>query len=132
MKNNREQISAIIPWAIKYGNGEKVQFLDEINGCWKDVECWNFETFIHVAEFRIKPEPKFRPWRPQEVPVGAWFRWPPSRQADQLPYLIIEVNATTVFFGSKYSCRIELMLTDGGSHSIDGGKTWQPCGILES
>lgn len=62
-------------------------------------------------------EPKLRPWKPDEVPLGAWMR-------------------------DKQSLRRYLIISDGledghadwlsnYEHSTDGGKTWLPCGVLK-
>jgi hypothetical protein len=84
-----------------------------------------------VSDYRIAPEPKLRPWKPEEVPVGAVFRWPQGLQKLRTRFLITEVDECNVFFGSRYSTSFSEMVTLNGEHSIDGGKTWAPCGILE-
>ena len=92
------------------------------------------------------PEPKkLRPWKPEEVPVGAKLRLAtnnPERTFEILgciesfgrikePAIILDVidgvyyprgyvfNADAVSSLSKYE------------HSTDGGKTWLPCGVEE-
>ena len=86
------------------------------------------------SKYRIKPEPRLRPWTPQEVPVGA----------------IVHDNA----IGDWIACELithkdstgQVELGDGCggkrwfspqdlfnlyTHSTDGGKTWLPCGVAE-
>ena len=46
-----------------YANGKKIQFLDEYNN-WIDVTNPTFNWSIYI--YRIKPEPKYRPFKNQE------------------------------------------------------------------
>ncbi len=81
-------------------------------------------------EIRIKPEPTLRPWKPEEVPVGAVVKSGNNR------WLI-----TAVWNGKLFMNGCDLhdderspslqTLTMGYEHSLDHGITWQPCGILE-
>jgi len=93
----------------------------------KEVEHWYYEMWvkIHVprwdwdnTEYRIKPTPTFRPWTADEVPLGAWMRMKSDRE-----YRFLISN--TESFGGR-----EHWLKDF-EHSIDGGKTWLPCGVME-
>jgi len=95
---------------------------------------WNPEY-----EYRIKPEPKYRPWTAEEVPVGA------------LLHRLFEPNKITVILGTTSDKVIlsgpapagslfinDLFTYHGGhngdrvEHSLDHGKTWLPCGVLIS
>jgi len=101
----------------------------------KDVECkymdgweridpahWNWNKF----DYRIKPTPVLRPWTADEVPLGAWLR---SKEGGWKA-LIFEVrrdgqmeinNSSITPYSALRYCE----------HSIDGGKTWKPCGVEE-
>ena len=46
-----------------YANGKKIQFLDEYNN-WIDVTNPSFNWSIY--NYRIKPKPKYRPFKSQE------------------------------------------------------------------
>lgn len=81
--------------------------------------------------WRPAPTPRLRPRNPEEVPVGALWR-----DADGSVYLILArvpdgiVMATCDGKGvSTYD--IDVIAGDGTSHSLDGGKTWHPCGVQE-
>jgi hypothetical protein len=88
-------------------------------------------TFSSKPElYQIKPEPKLRPWRPEEVPLGAWFRmceggWRLGMVAVAHSAVVIGVTATR-----QEAVSFEV-LRDQYEHSIDGGKTWHPCGIID-
>lgn len=80
--------------------------------------------------WRPAPEPKLRPWNPEEVPVGALTRSlssvnarNPSRQ------IITGENGVMAFVcGSPVSLQ---QLLESREYSLDGGKTWLPCGVME-
>jgi hypothetical protein len=93
----------------------------------KEVEHWYYEMWvkIHVprwdwgnTEYRIKPTPTFRPWTADEVPLGAWMRMKSDREYRFL------ISNTESFSGREH------WLKDF-EHSIDGGKTWKECGVME-
>jgi len=90
-----------------------------------------FGECSHSYKFRLAPEPpakKFRPWTPEEVPVGAQVRYKNNRLSIRM---LIVSNVPPCFLGEKsfwtlgdLFCLME--------HSIDGGKTWSVCGIEEA
>lgn len=88
------------------------------------------------TEWRIKPEPpqpKYRAWKPEEVPAGCWLRRISEPGMFWTPLTVSShgVVVATAFPGKG----IELANRDfndllrRGEHSIDGGKTWRPCGV---
>lgn len=87
------------------------------------------------AIYRIKPESQYRPWKPEEVPVGAIVKSNGKLSCNYFCYVITGVSNAVdiyVFIGalsesSRYSpeaCLVNYV------HSTDNGKTWQPCGVL--
>ena len=75
---------------------------------------WNWED----CEYRIKPTPTLRPWTADEVPLGAWMR---DVSIQDYRWLIQSSgNADT---RKDWIVNYE--------HSIDLGKTWLPCGVME-
>ncbi len=103
------------------------------------------EPFWHWqdSDYRIKPEPELRPWKPEEVPVGALLR-----STQLLATLILNVfkDKTTGYYClgfSAYSsfkdCCVSRYMFLGDlvtsiekfEHSTDHGKTWLPCGVVE-
>lgn len=79
-------------------------------------------------DYRIANKPKLRPWKPEEVPVLAMLR--PKGAAGFRRDTICSVTPDGyIYIGNGY---IELTkVVDTLEHSTDGGKTWQPCGVLE-
>lgn len=125
---------AALAWAQEQKVEAKPELASELQ--WGLVEpvgggdgLYNPRVFTTSNEyrFRIAPEPpakKFRPWTPDEVPIGAIVR----PQDFQWRRLITGVDADG---------RIELyngyvkagFMLDYFFYSADGGKTWLPCGV---
>ena len=59
----REEIKDAAKVMEAYANGKKIQFLDEYNK-WIDVANPTFNWSIYI--YRVKPEPKYRPFKNQE------------------------------------------------------------------
>jgi hypothetical protein len=95
----------------------------------KEVEAMNpagnWETAITPrwgwddTQYRIKPTATLRPWTAGEVPLGAQVR-SKSYHPDHRSMIIQSGNSLTR----------EGWLTCY-EHSIDCGKTWLPCGVME-
>ena len=86
---------------------------------------WNWSKF----NYRIKPTPKLRPWKVEEVPLDAWF----CTKTDTKSYFkLIRFNASIGYItnadddGWPLSAMLQDLL-----HSLDQGKTWLPCGVEE-
>lgn len=62
-------------------------------------------------------EPKLRPWKPEEVPLGAQRRFVGTK----LRWLITNDGDENAIKDWFKNCE----------HSTDGGKTWHPCGVIE-
>jgi hypothetical protein len=81
-----------------------------------DDPYWNWGNDTKM--YHIKPTAKLRPWTADEVPLGAWMRMKSDREYRFL------ISNTESFSGREH------WLKDF-EHSIDGGKTWHPCGVME-
>jgi hypothetical protein len=103
-------------------------------GQWHDISNRVFNGFDACTRqgsiFRLKPEPTLRPWTADEVPVGAVLR---RKDDNRSRGLILGVNlrgvATTTTVVNELSRRSFQSLLDCAEHSLDGGKTWGPCGV---
>jgi hypothetical protein len=120
----REQTMLAAMEMMKWGesewaDGEEVQYSPKQgkgSRFWTSTDnpLWNWEHY----EYRIKPAAKLRPWTADEVPLGAWGRFKRNPQ-----------DRVLLGWVSVQSDR-DLWL-DEREHSIDGGKTWLPCGVVE-
>ena len=87
------------------------------------------DVFTSDLAFRFRvtselPAKKYRPWTPEEVPVGVLIR------AIGLKWrgLILGVNAQGQI--EHFVGRTDLGYACGNhEHSLDNGKTWLPCGV---
>jgi hypothetical protein len=112
---NREETIEAIKVMQAFVDGKTVECKFYTTGWSEMIEpAWNFQK----CEYRIKPTTKLRPWTADEVPLGAMIRF---KQAPYDRHLLgwVSVQADR-----------ELWLQER-EHSLDGGKTWLPCGVEE-
>ena len=83
---------------------------------------WDWDAF----EFRIKPTATLRPWTADEVPLGAWLR---SKEGSWRS-LILAVDSDGRIIGHYRGIEREAAF-EHCEHSLDNGKTWLPCGVME-
>jgi len=85
------------------------------NGKWVKIYVprWNWDD----TEYRIKPTATLRPWTADEVPLGSIMR------TKGLEGRCIIIDTETSDDRSYWLHARE--------HSIDNGKTWLPCGVME-
>ena len=122
-KLNEEQIQSNLKAFEAAMRGKKTQFWNV--GDWQDKPSLDTQ-YATCSIYRPKPEPKIRPWKQEEVPVGALLK----RKGEKETFLIVEAIHNDVRFGQK--CRqLYSNLISNYVHSIDQGKTWQPCGVVE-
>lgn len=92
-----------------------------------------FNEDLGLYRFRLAPEPpvkKWRPWTPEEVPVGALVRFGNGKTGSHC-WMITGWNA--VSFHTSNSAYGPVLFEEaeckGCQHSLDNGKTWLPCGV---
>jgi hypothetical protein len=121
-----------------YESGKTIQ--------WRALKCgdgwidagknWTQDDWDAVLEFnqpvRVKPEPRLRPWKTEEVPVGALLHW---NNSVEHTYLIVSHYAdegkVRVFKRDGIKTYDYRTLANYCSYSTDGGKTWSKCGVTE-
>jgi hypothetical protein len=81
-----------------------------------DDPYWNWGNDTKM--YRIKPTATLRPWTADEVPLGAQVR----KQSDPTSRWLIHTSGNN-------DTRKDWLADH--EHSIDGGKTWLPCGVME-
>jgi hypothetical protein len=107
-------------------NGKTIQYWDGV--AWYDyTESGSIDLSV-VRERRIKPSaPQFRPWTAEEVPVGAQIRNKLATQKERTLILAVDVEGLR---GLDWNESLAECFHNN-EHSLDGGKTWLPCGIQE-
>jgi hypothetical protein len=113
----REQTKEAIRVMQAFVDGKEVQSVSRTGTFWTSNKSpsWNWAD----EDFQIKPTKTLRPWTADEVPLGAWMR---EKQGNDRGMFLMTHT------GDQYY-RIQLM--SEYEHSIDGGKTWKPCGVEE-
>ena len=98
-----------------YVDGKEVEY-EHPDGIWMltTTPCWNWNS----GEYRIKPTTVLRPWTADEVPLGAQMR---TGANGEYRWLIDH---------SGHNIKRKEWLEEC-QHSIDGGKNWLPCGVVE-
>ena len=81
-----------------------------------DDPYWNWGNDTKM--YRIKPTATLRPWTADEVPLGMQAR---NREYPKTRWLI---DRTSSEENRKDWC-------EKYEHSIDNGKNWLPCGVME-
>jgi len=79
---------------------------------------------------RMKPEPKLRPWRPEEVPLPCVLR---CIGDNSIRWVALRVSFVGVVVSSEGAVQSQPFddLLECSEHSTDGCKTWLPCGVME-
>ena len=125
MKTAQEMAAVMMTWKP----GQKWQVKPRRSFCtdgWTTLAhepTWKWDSF----DYRQKPEPKLRAWKPEEVPLGAWFRYEGNPECWCVIFSRDETAIRTPF--NRYTFREALEGTY--KHSTDNGVTWHPCGIME-
>ena len=96
-----------------------------LNGRWYDLGgCAIFDA--PPSDYRIKPEPSYRPWKDEEIPMGALIK-PIDKSLNWVDTILFRsdgrIRGTAVCFYAEFALSNHL-------HSTDGGKTWKTCGVL--
>jgi len=111
-----EQTKEAIRVMQAYVDGKEVESKHITSHNWvlDKTPRWNWDNF----DYRIKPTPVLRPWTADEVPVGGQIR---SKQSRDYRFLIDRTA----------NAEVREDWLKGYEHSLDGGKTWLPCGVEE-
>lgn len=123
----REHWKNLLPIIEAFANGKEVQFRKN-SGDWSDILPEDSPFNYGPDRYRIKPEPKLRPWREGEIPLGALWRF---KGYHTIVYTPVSVHNHAINFSSgtySYTC---YDLFRNCEHSLDNGRTWLPCGVME-
>ena len=123
----REAIKVMQAWIDGKEAQHRIKKCDSRSGlkpdwCDTDSPWWDFDSY----EYRIKPTKTLRPWTADEVPLGAWLRH--SKQGRKAIIMDVTFDHNIGIHGSYFSPQFVL---ENCEHSLDGGKTWLPCGVEE-
>ncbi len=132
MKLTPEQIEenlACYKQAMETGNLNGIQYYDDIRDEWGYKAIT--DTFHPTSVYRRKPTPTLRPWKPEEVPLGATIR---LRGGPLWMGTITGRDSTSVCVATTWFPYGELK--EIGEHTLDpwavianGTARWIPCGV---
>lgn len=111
-----------------YCDGAEIEIRSKrvLEDIWEAQEPnWNWSEF----NYRIKPTSKMRPWKAEEVPLDAWFC---TKRDPKECFKLTRFNTTSGYITNTDDDGWSLTeALDNLMHSLDGGKTWLPCGVKE-
>lgn len=124
-----ERAKELLPIITAFANGAEIEFRlkDRVYSIWQSTTNPHWED---DAEYRIKPEPKLRPWKPEEIPIAKFH----IKHATCWVVPLQTCFNSVIFWDYDRNATIEItyqILLDEYEHSLDQGKTWHPCGVLE-
>lgn len=86
---NREEAKLILPFVTALAEGRQIQTLDVNEGDWEDIDEITVDYFLsHHLDYRIKPEPTYRPFKNaeecwNEMQKHQPFGWVKSKDEDE-------------------------------------------------
>lgn len=126
-----------LPLVKAAAEGKTIQYCKKEWGRWVDCAPHSRVWFDGTVEYRIKPERTLRPWKPEEVPVGCLLRdeWGKAVLThtegigDMLCICAPDTSSTEPW--RKWYV-VQAHDIPSLMHSLDGGKTWKPCGVEDA
>lgn len=123
-----ERAKELLPVFTAFAEGKTIEAcvnrFDCLGSKWIEAPDPSWNMF---HSYRVKPTTtaKLRAWKPEEVPVGAVLR----QKANHANKSIISGMVNRKCFIGVWDCPT-LFMAEDCEHSIDGGKTWLPCGVM--
>ncbi len=126
----REEAKAAAAVMMAYADGKAIEWSHRGCNDWKNDGTSGTLSFDwDCRDYRIAPKPKLRPWTAEEVPLNAAFRH--GKDGYPTNWFDIRADAIKLGIGTGIDYHWKTLL-DSWQHSTDGGKTWQPCGVMEA
>ena len=128
-REQAKKILELLPVIKAFADGKDIEY-EYPEDCWVKVTNPFFDTNLN---WRVAPEPptkKLRAWRAEEVPIDAWYA--PIEALHKMH----KTQFTYMSNGQRYIILRDTdyrtnILKDYWMHSLDQGKTWLPCGVME-
>lgn len=120
------QAKDYLPFVQAVAEGKTIQYRHP-SLSWCDLSMDDNITNYLIEFLRVKPYPTYRPWKPEEVPVGALIHRK-DRKWTSLVLGICDGKILLCFYNRIESYSFTSLL-EATEHSPDHGKTWLPCGV---
>lgn len=122
-----KQIEAkqFLPLIQAWSEGKEIQMFGYSENDW--IDCTEVAFCDPPSKYRIKPTPRLRPWRPEEVPLGAIAR---RKDNPAQRTILVGISEKGIYGALLCASRTEDVM-NLYEHSTDGGKNWLPCGVME-
>ena len=106
-----------------FASGRYIESKGKQSTNWQEdhFPSWNWEEY----DYRVKAEEKWRAFKEGEAPIGAILK----RKGANTYWLITYVSQHESKIGTAGQLQNLEILFDECDMSLDGGKTWQPCGV---
>ena len=124
----RETAKAWLPILQAYAEGKEIQNLSCDEKAWQTINVPFFNC--EPSDYRIKPTPKLRPWKPEEVPSDLWIRAQERYRDAEYRWRIVAVFSDGVHLGGGGMAITFASLLERYECSRVNAY-WLPCGILE-
>ncbi len=124
---NKDNAKDYLPLVQALAEGKQIQIRD--HGGWHDETNPNF--VLEIERYRIKPEPKLRPWKRDEFPLEAQFRVKNGYGARNKAISVSDCHGVAFCQNGCIVYHSFRWLLEFAEHSTDNGKTWKPCGVEE-
>lgn len=118
-----EDATKWLPILRAYADGKEIQGRTD-SGSWESARQWSFAD--PVDNYRVKPRTVLRPWRAEEVPVGALWRYKDSPDTRCLILGVTQegyIQDTEGAFSRQTALEKFEWLTNDDN--------WLPCGVEE-
>lgn len=126
----KEEAKQWIPILQAYADGRAIQNCSMNGKIW--YECNDPIFSARPSEYRIKPEPKLRPWRQEEVPVGAIIRQKGCEGYCSLILGTTPKGVDTLSSVREYITRYFQDALDRFEWSKSTTGPWLPCGVEDT
>jgi len=125
----QEQVKELLPVLQAFAEGKTIEYRSVGCGGWYEASRGLKLGFENGPEnYRIKSEPKLRPWTLDEIPVGAQVR---RKGSSELRRLILSNAGGYIQINVHDSITCSFAL-EAFEVSTDQGKAWGPCGVYEN
>lgn len=125
----REEAKELLPFIQAFAEGKTIEHKNIFNGLWTEINC---PSWVGGYKYRIKPEPKYRPFKSQEDCWQEMLKHQPfgwiKNKATNILYNLLHISKDKVVLGIS-SGNFVLTLSDLFEYYvfIDGA----PFGIKE-